>query len=636
MRLTNDRSIRNGFDPGSSDQNDNASQSSDDSTMVNALISPLPVLSGIGTISLAGDGIHVLAMNTGQDGVTTQSVAFSGSGVVFNNIYTGNVSQAYENCIITAEQTLASTWTNSVTVTEEFDAQAEGRNGELASNEFWVYDVSYATLKSALTSLASEESNNTYLQQAVAHLPGTDPSGGAGFELSLAYARMLGLTAQTESYDDEVVLNTSYNWSYGQDVINTVEHEISEGGMGRVGGLGDQNSSWSIMDLFRYNSSGQADYTDGRDGQMTYFSYNGGATLSSSAGLTFNNEYSGNTRVNSGDTADFIQQDVFGTGNTGETNTLSQTDLEIMDALGWNPTGSTNSVPLQDGWNIIAGGDFTNNGITDILWQEGNQVGVWLENSGLNPTWALLTSNTAGWAVVGTSDYNGDGYSDILWSNGNELGVWLENSSLNPTWKLLATNSAGWSVIGSGDFNDDGTADILWRNGNQVGVWLENSSLNPTWKLLSANTNGWSVVGTGDYTGSGYRDILWSNGSEFGVWLENGSLNPTWELLSTNINGWSVVGSGDYNGATNNGHPVDDILWYNANAQELGVWVENGSLNPTWKLLSANTNGWFVIGSGDYNGDGVSDILWSNGSETGVWLENSSLNPTWQQLTKSG
>ena len=35
------------------------------------------------------------------------------------------------------------------------------------------------------------------------------------------------------------------------------------------------------MDLFRYNSSGVPDYTDGRDGQTTFFSYNGGATISS-------------------------------------------------------------------------------------------------------------------------------------------------------------------------------------------------------------------------------------------------------------------------------------------------------------------------------------------------------------------
>ena len=199
----------------------------------------------------------------------------------------------------------------------------------MASNSFYVDSVSYATLKSALTTLASHEPGNTYLQQAVAHLPSSDPSGGAGFQLSLPYARMLGLTSVSESPDDAVSLNTSYNWSYGQDVINTLVHEISEGGLGRIGGLGDQNGFWSIMDLFRYNSSGVADYSDGRDRQTTYFSYNGGATLSSQS---YNNEYSGGSQVNGNDTADFTQVDVFGTGSPGETNGLSQTDTEL-----WRP-----------------------------------------------------------------------------------------------------------------------------------------------------------------------------------------------------------------------------------------------------------------------------------------------------------
>ena len=249
----------------------------------------------------------------------------------------------------------------------------------MASNAFYVYGISYAALKSALTTLASHELNDSYLQQAVAHLPSTDPSGGAGFELALPYARMLGLTSSGENPDDIVTLNTSYNWSYGQDVINTIEHEMSEGGMGRIGGLGDQNSFWSVMDLFRYNSSGAPDYSDGRDGQATYFSFNGGATLSS---FSFNNEFNSHgQQVNSGDTADFVQQDVFGTGDPGETNTLSQTDIQIMEALGWDPPPqgpvvTVSNVTLNAGQASVAasllftasdpsGGPITEYGFTD-------------------------------------------------------------------------------------------------------------------------------------------------------------------------------------------------------------------------------------------------------------------------------
>src|SRR4029079_12031720 len=92
-------------------------------------------------------------------------------------------------------------------------------------------------------------------------LPANNPipsstNNTADWYLPEAYARMLGLSSSTPSIDDTVTLNTSYNWSYGQDVIDAMEHEITEGAMGRVGGLGDQNSVWSTMDLFRYSSSG--------------------------------------------------------------------------------------------------------------------------------------------------------------------------------------------------------------------------------------------------------------------------------------------------------------------------------------------------------------------------------------------
>jgi hypothetical protein len=292
-------------------------------------------IEGSVTTANTGSGIDISQVTTNANGSTTETVSFAGSGIVFNDTFDTSVTQAYKSCILSAEQAIASEWTNSVTINEEFSAQAEGQNGDLASNNFYVDGVSYATLKSALTTLASQEPNDSDLQQAVAHLPTTDPTGGEGFELALPYARMLGLTSASESPDDTVTLNTSYNWSYGQDVINTVEHEISEGGMGRIGGLGDQNSFWSVMDLFRYNASGVADYSDGRDGQTTYFSLNGGATLSS---LSFNNEFnSADQKVNGGDTADFVQQDVFGTGDPGETNTYSQTDLAVMAALGWDP-----------------------------------------------------------------------------------------------------------------------------------------------------------------------------------------------------------------------------------------------------------------------------------------------------------
>ena len=168
---------------------------------------------------------------------------------------------------------------------------------------------------------------------------------------------MLGLSSGTPSTDDTVTLNSFYNWSFTQDIVNGIEHELSEGGMGRVGGLGDQNGVWSTMDLFRFSAVGIHDYTDGRDGKTTYFSTNG-VTLSSTAGLSFNNEYSGGTKVNSGDTADWSQKAVFGSTETGETLTLAQTELTVMEALGWTPLMQEDSVGGSGNWWAVNTSDW--------------------------------------------------------------------------------------------------------------------------------------------------------------------------------------------------------------------------------------------------------------------------------------
>ena len=211
----------------------------------------------------------------------------------------------------------------------------QGKNGNALGNNWagWT-PVSYSTLKSTLLKFAPSDV-----------LPTSSPAlSGTDFNLPEAYARMLGLNSSTPTIDDTVTLNTYYAKAFGQDVINGLIHEISEGGLGRVGGLGDQNGVWSAMDLFRYTAAGAPDYTDGRDGVTTYFSSDGGAAVSNqnepakgAPTLSFNNEYNtSGTRVNKGDTADWTQNAVFGSTGNGETLTLNQTELDLMQALGWH------------------------------------------------------------------------------------------------------------------------------------------------------------------------------------------------------------------------------------------------------------------------------------------------------------
>jgi hypothetical protein len=263
--------------------------------------------------------------------------------VAFVNTFTAAANAAgngaYINSITAAENFISSHWTNSITIRVTWDAQARGTNSTfLATNNFnLIENINYTTLKNALIAHGSPASN----------FPAADPSGGIGWSLPIPYARMLGLTTQAPATDDTVILNTSYNWAYNGDVSGVLIHELTEGGMGRIGELGKNTDTgghtlWSTMDLFRYNAAHQHDYSDGQDGQTTFFSIDGGATLST---LAYNNQYNGNNRVNNGDTADFTQLDIFGTGNPGTPLTFSNTDFSIMTALGWTSTPQSNPAP---------------------------------------------------------------------------------------------------------------------------------------------------------------------------------------------------------------------------------------------------------------------------------------------------
>jgi hypothetical protein len=548
------------------------------------------------------NGATVRNVTTNSDGSISEAVSFSGSNISFNNTFASAISQAFINCALAAEQAIATQWSapNAVTINESFTAQAEGKNGELASNGFYVDTVSYATLKSALTTLASHEPGNAYLQQAVAHLPSADPTRGAGFSLALSYARMLGLTTVSNSPDDMVTLNTSYNWSYGQDVTNTLAHEISEGGMGRIGGLGDQNSFWSVMDLFRYNSSGAADYTDGRDGQTTYFSYNGGATLSS---LSYNNEYSGGTKVNGGDTADFTQVDVFGTGSPGETNGLSQTDIQIMEALGWSSPGGN----VQ----IEARGDFNSDGMPDSIWRDSNaSMTMWsYDATGQAVNTVGLGQIGFSWTIFGSGSYISASTSQMLvGSTDGTMVLWYVNSGAL-TGIDLGNRWTGISYIDTGNYTSHGLDNFLVVNQADHHLydwWFSNNQLQGI--DLGAYWSNIGYIGEGQFTTNGGTNFLVTNTADhhlYDWWISSSGQLQGLDLGAywSNI---AMVATGQFtsNGGTNFlvTNTVDHHLydwWISSSGQleglDLGASWSNISLIAVGTFDSNTTNAEFLV-----------------------------------------
>jgi Ca2+-binding RTX toxin-like protein len=260
-----------------------------------------------------------------------EAVTQAGSGLVFVNYYDSTVSAAYRNAIVTAEHQLQSQFTNPTTINVSFDLSALDP-GTAARNGYAIIPVSYATLTGALRSHATTADD----QLAVNGLPAIDPSGGAGWSVTAAQARILGLASQTNADDVHVSLNSNLPWAFGQDAIGAIQHEITEGGFGRVASLGLQATRWQPLDLFRFTAGGVRDYTGGSDGVTTYFGVDGSHVSS----LAYHNAISLSGVDDGQDLGDWdgTRGDAFGPGGPNAPGAMSATDLQVLDVIGWNST----------------------------------------------------------------------------------------------------------------------------------------------------------------------------------------------------------------------------------------------------------------------------------------------------------
>ncbi len=280
-----------------------------------------------------------------------------------------------------------------------------------------------------------------------------------------------------------------------------------------------------------------------------------------------------------------------------------------------------------------AGPDMDGDNSSDILWRNSTTGVNWLYSVNGNLIRESQLINVEGdtaWQIAGVADFNGDGKTDIFWRNSTTGVNWMylmDGETISSSSLVNTEGNQDWQVASTGDYNGDGNADILWRNSTSgdIYVYFMNGALVSSIQFVAQEPDpAWAIVGNGDYNGDGRSDILWrntSNGRNY-MFQMNGASFTGLPINTVGKQSWTVVGSGDYNGDGNS-----DILWRNYTAQPGSsrgrnwVYLMNGNLIDQSLLINLEGDlNWDVVGSGDYNQDGRSDILWRHSTRGLNWM----------------
>jgi hypothetical protein len=185
------------------------------------------------------------------------------------------------------------------------------------------------------------------------------------------------------------------------------------------------------------------------------------------------------------------------------------------------------------------------------------------------------------------------------------------------------------------DFNNDGKADILWHNfaSGDTQQWFMSGTARIGYAQLPYSLNvsdaNWRLVGEADFDTNGKIDLLWHNGAtgETQIWFMDGTSRVGLSQLPASLNvadssGWTIVGTGDFN---NDGK--QDILWHNGTSGDTQVWYMSRDVRIGYEqtnpgLRVTDDTAWRAVGVSDFNGDGKQDILWHNGMNgtSQVWF----------------
>ena len=236
-----------------------------------------------------------------------------------------------------------------------------------------------------------------------------------------------------------------------------------------------------------------------------------------------------------------------------------------------------------------------------------------------------------------TGDFNGDGFADILFFNpSGGSPVSYGNADVATGSGQFATsteNPVGNFRPRSGDFDGDGFDDILWYDPAGAGsyIWFGNAEVaggSGRYRSASESTVADLDPVTGDFNGDGFSDVFFFNPSgASAAWYGTTDVATGSGKFATSTE--SPIGNFRPRSGDLDGDGFDDILWYDPAGRSSFIWFGNAEVaggSGRYRSTSESTLPGHVPFTGDFNGDGFSDVFFFNPSgASGVWYGNAAV-----------
>jgi hypothetical protein len=488
----------------------------------------------------------------------------------------------------------------------------------LGRSNYNLNSFTYSQVRQALINMGAAGANT---------LPTNSPFPNATLWLSTAQQKALGLLAanfrpgSTAFYPNQdgyvgIASNTTLaqsntSWSFSPTatpgstqyyIVGSLEHEFSEV-LGRFAFDGtnavNNASSYSIMDLFRYASSGVREFNANG---TAYFSIDNGAH-----NLDFWNNTSIDANGDLGDWADSAGPDAYlNKSPPGQINGITQVDKTVMNAIGWNETPPPNPAPPP--------------GTTaDLIMRHGADGQYYIYDIGGNALLAAYKLGQVGtdWSVSGLGSFQTGDTTDMLLRNNSTGGFEVydvKNNNITNAAFLGAVGST-WATIGFGDFSSLGETDMLMRTlpsgGLEVYDIKNNQITNAA--FLGAIGSNWLTAGISNHGTE--SDLVERNFSTGGLEIYdiNGNAITNAAFLGTVGLDWTTMGFGNFSG-----HGTGDMIMRNTKTGGMEVYdIANNQITAAAFIGTVGLD-WQFAGIAPVHAAGASDLVLRN-SNTGAF-----------------